>query len=171
MINKLLKELEELTNIEILEKSEKMAKVKLLDFKKNKVTEYDYIVLNFYDYYLIKALKLNQEFNNKIKTLDGLMSLRDDIREVANHIIELGEDYIDFNLKQNNYDKDPFCNNRLSIYELEELERAMEERPEIRSYKPYYLFTYNKKRVDITNVDKIIDEMIREGIVRTRSKQ
>ena len=168
MIDSLLKELEELTHIEIVEKNEKVAKVKLLDFEKSKITYYDYILLRKYDYYLIKALELNKKFNNKVKTLDGLMSLRDDIREVTNHIIELGEEYIKFNLQNGNYDKDPFCNNRLRIYELEELERAMEERPEIRSYKPHYLFNYHDKDWHMKDINKIIDEMIKEGIIRIK---
>jgi len=169
MINYLLEELQELTNIEILEKDEKSAKVKLLDFKKSKISNDDYIVVNGYDSYLLKALKLNKEFNDKIKTLDGIMALRHDIREVNNHFIELGENYIDFNMKNGLYDKDPFAENRLSIYDLELLEMEMSERPEIRSYKPYYLFTYKNKEI-ASDTAKVVDELIEKGIIKTRGQ-
>jgi hypothetical protein len=78
---------------------------------------------------------------------------------------ELAESYIDFNIKERLYDKDPYCKNRLSIYELELLERAMSERDEIRGYKPYYLFTYSDERITFDNVDEIIDEMIEKEII------
>ena len=118
IIDDLLRELKELTKIEVIEKDEKGAKVKLLDFKQSEITTQDYIVVNNYDYYLIKALELNQKFNNKIKTIDGLMSLRDDIRETINHFLgEEGENYILNNLKEGNYDKDPYCLNRLNMYD------------------------------------------------------
>ena len=121
IIDDLLNELKALTNIEILEKDDKAVKIKLLDFKQSEITTQDYIVVNNYDYYLIKALELNQKFNNKIKTIDGLMSLRDDIRETINHFLgEEGENYILNGLKKGLYDKDPYCQNRLSIYQLEE---------------------------------------------------
>ena len=119
IIDDLLRELQKLTNIEILEKDDKGAKVKLLDFKKSEITTQDYVVVNFYDYYLLKAVELAKKY--KVKTQDGLLSLRDDIREVENHLLgEVGEDYILNNLKEGNYDKDPYCENRQSIYELEE---------------------------------------------------
>ena len=158
----MIEKLKELTNIEILETDNLGAKVKFLDF----IGDDEFFVRNG-DEYIVKAVELAKEY--KIKTAEGLLSLRHDIREVINHFIELGEDYIQFNLEQNNYDKDPDCKNRLSIYELEELERAMEKRPEIRSYKPYYLFSYNKRRIDSTNVDEVIDEMIKEKIIKVKN--
>jgi len=166
IIDWLLDELKELTRIEIIEIiDDKSAKIKFLDFEKSKITDYNFNVIRNYDSYLIQALKLNQEYGNKIKTIDGLMSLKDDIREVENKYIELGDDYIDFNLKQGNYDKDPFCKNRLSIYEVAELETAMEER-EIKEYKPSLFFNYNKKRIKAPDdLDEIIDEMINEKIL------
>ena len=168
IIELLLDELKELTKIEIIEIiDDKSAKIKFLDFEKSKITDYNFNVIRNYDSYLIQALKLNQEYGDKIRTIDGLMSLRDDIREIENKYIELGDDYIDFNLKQGNYDKDPFCENRLSIYEVAELEKAMEERKEIRTYKPSLFFNYNKKRIKApSEVDEIIDEMIKEGIIK-----
>ena len=162
IIELLLDELKELTKIEIIEIIDnKSAKVKFLNFEKSKITPaYDFNVVRNYDSYLITALKLNQKFNNKIKTIDGLMSLRDDIREVENKYIELGYDYIDFNLKQGNYDKDPFCENRLSIYEVAELEEEMKKRG-IKEYKPSLFFNYKRNEID-----EIIDEMINEGIIK-----
>ena len=116
IIDDLLNELKALTNIEILEKDDKAVKIKLLDFKQSEITTQDYIVVNNYDYYLIKALELAKLY--KVKTQDGLLSLRDDIREVENHLLgEVGEDYILNNLKESNYDKDPYCLNRLNMYD------------------------------------------------------
>ena len=116
IIDDLLNELKALTNIEILEKDDKAVKIKLLDFKQSEITTQDYIVVNNYDYYLIKALELAREYG--VKTQDGLLSLRDDIREVENHLLgEVGEDYILNNLKEGNYDKDPYCLNRLNMYD------------------------------------------------------
>ena len=118
-INNLINELQELTNIEIIEKSDKAVKVKLVDFGRSKITDYDYIVINKYDYYLLKAIELAKLY--RVKTEDGLLSLRDDIREVENHLLgEEGENYIFNGLKKRLYDKDPYCENRLSIYQLEE---------------------------------------------------
>ncbi len=119
IIDDLLRELKELTKIEVIEKDERGAKVKLLDFGRSKITDYDYILINKYDYYLLKAVELAKKYG--VKTQDGLLSLRDDIRETINHFLgEQGEDYILNNLKEGNYDKDPYCENRQSIYELEE---------------------------------------------------
>ena len=68
-----------------------------------------------------KWLELAKELagDKIIKTEDGLFALRCDLREAYNHMIELGEEYIEYNLKKGNYDKDPKCKNRQSIYKLE----------------------------------------------------
>jgi len=167
IIKLLLDELKELTRIEIIEiVDDKSAKVKFLDFEKSKITPaYDFNVVRNYDSYLIQALKLNQEYGNKIKTIDGLMSLKDDIRETENKYIELGYDYIDFNLQQGNYDKDPFCQNRLSIYEVAELEEEMKKRG-MKVYKPSLFFNYKRKIKAPDELDEIIDEMIKKGIIK-----
>ena len=166
VIDWLLNELKELTQIEVIEIIDnKSAKVRFLDFEKSKITDYDFNVVRNYDSYLITALKLNQKFNNKIKNIDGLMSLKDDVREVENKYIELGDDYIDFNIKVKNYDKDPFCENRLSIYEVAELEIAMEERG-IKVYKKSLFFNYKKKIKAPSEVDEIIDKMLKEEIIK-----
>ena len=165
IIDWLLDELKELTRIEVIEIiDDKSAKVRFLDFEKSQITDYNFNVIRNYDSYLIQALKLNQEFNNKIKTIDGLMSLKDDIREIENKYIELGYDYIDFNLQQGNYDKDPFCKNRLSIYEVAELEEKMREKG-IKEYNPSLFFNYKRKIKAPDELDEIIDEMIDKKIL------
>ena len=110
----MIEKLKELTNIEIVNTDEKGARVKFLDFTGDE----EFFVRNK-DTYIIKAVELAKKY--KVKTQDGLLSLRDDIREVENHLLgEVGEDYILNNLKEGSYDKDPYCENRQSIYELEE---------------------------------------------------
>jgi len=159
-MNELIEKIKTLTPIEIIEQTDDYADIKLQDYDKDKIYR-----LHKSDEYLYRALRKNAQYN-KIKTLNGLISLRTDIREVINHMLgELAEDYIDFNIKAGLYDKDPYCEVRLSIYELELLERAMSERDEIRGYKPYYVFTYSDERITFDNVDKIIDEMIKKEII------
>ena len=69
------------------------------------------------DKYLEKAKELAKVYG--IKTKDGLWSLADDIREVNNHFIRNALIYIDYCLANNLYDKDPFCEDRISLNELE----------------------------------------------------
>jgi len=164
MINELIEKIKTLTTIEIIDKKKDYADIRLLDYDNS---EYR---LHKSDEYLYIALRTNAQCNNKVKTFNGLISMRDDIREVINHLLgDIANDYIDFNIKEGLYDTDPYCEKRLSIYELELLDGEMSERAEIRGYKPYYFFTYSKKRVDYENVSDIVDEMIKEGIIRTRS--
>ena len=110
----MIEKLKELTNIEIIKTDDKGARVKFLEFTGDE----EFFVRNK-DEYIIKAVELAKEYG--IKTTDGLLSLRDDIRETINHFLgEQGENYIFNGLKKGLYDKDPNCKNRLSIYQLEE---------------------------------------------------
>jgi len=158
MIEK-IKELQKLTNIEIVEQIDnKAVKVKFSDFKSNEYNEY---VININDWYIVEAIKLAKKHG--IKNLSGLLSLRNDIREVANHLIPLGEEYINFNLKNKFYDKDPFSYNRLHINELE----AIAKRAKFEKYKPKELFTYNK-HFDFFNekeLNQVIDELFEKEII------
>ena len=166
-MNELIEKIKTITQIKIIKQTDDYADIKLLDYDKDETYR-----LHKSDKYLYRALRKNAQYNNKIKTLNGLISLRIDIREIINHMLdELAEDYINFNIKTGLYDKDPYCEARLSIYELELLERAMSERDEIRGYKPYYVFTYNDKRITFDNVDKIIDEMIKKEIIIVKEQK
>jgi hypothetical protein len=161
-MNELIEKIKTLTPIEIIKQTDDYADIKLPQYDKDETYR-----LHKSDNYLYRALRTNLKYNNKVKTLNGLISLRTDIREVINHMLgELAESYIDFNIKEGLYDTDPYSENRLSIYEIELLESAMNERiDEIRGYKPYYLFTYSDERVTFDNINKIIDEMIEKGII------
>jgi hypothetical protein len=120
MINEFLSELSQLTRIEVLEKDDKSAKVRFLDYVKTDLTDYDYEVVRFFDYYLLEAIKLNKQFDYKIKSVDGLKSLANDLREVANNQRFLFDGYeiIESNLVNGLYDLDPYFQNHKGIYQI-----------------------------------------------------
>ena len=112
-----------------------------------------------------KWLELAKEIaGNKVKTKEGLFALRCDLREVNNHPIELGEEYIEYNLKKGNYDKDPYCENRLSINELE----AIVKTTDFKQYYPDKLFSYNKHFDCFNNeeLNRTIEELFKEEIIK-----
>jgi len=110
-----------------------------------------------------KWLELAKEIaKDKVKTEEGLFALRCDLREVNNHLIELGEEYIEYNLKKGNYDKDPNCLNRLSINELEAIVKTADFK-----YYSTKLFEF-KKDFNIFNnkeLNKAINELFEKGIL------
>ena len=111
------------------------------------------------DKWLIQAKELA---NNRVKTEDGLLSLRYDLREIANHFIDLGEEYINYNIKKGNYDTDPNCENRLSINELEAITKMSDFK-----YYSTKLFEF-KKDFNIFNDDEVnavIDELFEKNIL------
>ena len=111
-----------------------------------------------------KYFELAKEIaQNKIKTEEGLYALRCDLREAYNHMIELAEEYIEFNIEQRNYDKDPNCLNRLSINELEAIVKTAD-------FDEYYadkLFSYNKhfNCFDEEELNKVINELFEKEII------
>ena len=111
------------------------------------------------DKWLIQAKELA---GDKIKTEDGLFALRCDLREAYNHFIDLGEEYINYNLQKGNYDTDPNCQNRLSINELEVITNMSKFK-----YFSTKLFEF-KKDFNLFNdeeVAKIIDELLEKNII------
>ena len=111
------------------------------------------------DKWFIQAKELA---GDKIKTEDGLFALRCDLREAYNHMIPLGEEYIEYNLQKGNYDKDPNCKNRLSINELEAITKMSD-------FKYYSLGLFDFKKdfnlFDDDEVLKIIDELLKRNII------
>jgi hypothetical protein len=164
MINKILNELQKLTKIKYKYIDNKSATVKFLDYKGN-----EEILIRHFDNYLVEAIKLNKDNGLKIKTIEGLLSLKLDLREIYNHGIELGEEYIYFNIDNKFYDKDPYCDNRLSINELEILEHTFHNNDlELIKFKPYQLFTYNKNRITFENASQIINDLIEKEIIKIK---
>ena len=111
-----------------------------------------------------KWLELAKEIaGNKIKTEEGLFALRCDLREINNHFIELGDEYIEYNLKKGNYDKDPYCENRLTISELEVIVKTAD----FKEYYPDKLFSYNKhfNCFDEEELNRTINELFEKGIL------
>ena len=111
-----------------------------------------------------KWLELAKEIaGNRVKTEEGLYTLRYDLREINNHLIELGEEYIEYNLQNGNYDKDPYCENRLTINELE----AIVKTADFEKYHPEKLFSYNKhfNYFDDEELSRTIDELYKEKII------
>jgi len=156
MLTQRIEELKKITNIEVIKIiDDKAAKIKFLDF----TGDNEYTLLN-YDWYIIEAIKKGK---NKIKTANGLFSLRDDIREVYNHQIPLGEEYIDFNIENGYYDKDSDCNNRLNIHEFE----IIIANANFEKYNPYRLFTFKyKEPIFYTNIDEVVNELFKEQIIK-----
>ena len=112
-----------------------------------------------------KWLELAKELaKDKVKTEEGLYALRYDLREANNHLIELGEEYIEYNLQKGNYDKDPNCLNRLTINELE----AIVKTADFERYYPDKLFSYNKhfNYFDDEELSKTIDELFEKNIIQ-----
>ena len=110
-----------------------------------------------------KWLELAKELGgDKIKTEEGLFALRYDLREAYNHMIPLGEEYIEYNLEKGNYDKDPNCKNRLTINELEAIVKTSDFK-----YYSNKLFEYNK-HFDYFNNDElnaVIDELFKRKLI------
>ena len=79
--------------------------------------------------YLNEAKKVGKEFG--IKTKEGIWSLANDLREIRNHTIKNGLNYVNYALENNLYDKDPYCEVRLHLNELEILEKAINKNFEI----------------------------------------
>jgi len=62
------------------------------------------------DIYLEQAKELAKKY--KISSEDAIFALRTDLREINNHMIPLGEVYVNYTLENNFYEKDPYCKNR-----------------------------------------------------------
>ena len=110
-----------------------------------------------------KWLELAKELGgDKIKTEEGLFALRYDLREAYNHMIALGEEYIEYNLQKGNYDKDPNCKNRLTINELEAIVKTSDFK-----YYSNKLFEFDR-HFDVFNDDKVnavINELFKNGVL------
>jgi len=112
----LLTKIKKIEKIEVVEESKDYACIKLLNYKTK--TESETYRLLDYDIYMYKALKLNLENKRKVKTFEGICSLRDDMREAMNTFIDCVDKYMVKNIKKGLYDKDPYCEHRKSIYHL-----------------------------------------------------
>ena len=77
------------------------------------------------DIYLEQAKKLAKKY--KISSEDAIFSLRTDLREINNHMIPLGEEYVNYALENNLYEKDPYCKNRPNLFDLEMLFFKLQE--------------------------------------------
>ena len=111
------------------------------------------------DKWLFLAKELAKD---KIKTEEGLFALRCDLREAYNHMIPLGEEYIEYNLQKGNYDKDPNCKNRLTINELEAIVKTSDFK-----YYSKKLFEFDR-HFDVFNdneVSAVIDELFEKNII------
>ena len=94
------------------------------------------------DIYLEQAKELAKQYN--ITNENAIFSLRTDLREINNHMIPLGEEYVNYALENNLYEKDPYCKNRPNLFDLEMLFfKIQEEGINIDSFKynPNKLFT------------------------------
>ena len=111
----LLTKIEQIEKIEVVEESKDYVCIKLLNYTSE--TAETYRLLD-YDIYMYEALKLNLENKRKIKTLTGIRGLRDDMREAMNTFINGVDEYMVKNIRKGSYDKDPYCENRESIYHL-----------------------------------------------------
>jgi len=118
--------------------------------------------------YLSKA---KQTAGDKIKTEIGLYALAIDLREIENHNINAGvyEPYIEYNLQNGLYDKDPFCKHRLTINEV----NAVIEKGNFDFYDKEKLFCYEKHfdPFDNETVEKIIDDMFEKGVLKKDKKK
>ena len=114
---------------------------------------------------LDRWLELAKEIaKDKVKTEKGLFALRCDLREINNHFIELGEEYIEYNLQKGNYDKDPYCENRLSINELEAIVKVAN----FREYIPSKLFGFKEKFncFDDRELSKVVSKLFEMNIIK-----
>ena len=112
--------------------------------------------------YLNKAREIGKGFG--IKTEQGIWSLANDLREIRNHTIKNGLNYVNYALENNLYDKDPYCKVRLHLNELEILEKAIDEDFEI--VKKDKLFKEIKERITWDNAKEVFDYLVENKIVR-----
>ena len=111
----LLTKIEQIEKIEVVEENKDYVSIKLLNYTSETAETYK---LLDYDIYMYEALKLNLKNKRKVKTLTGIRGLRDDMREAMNIFIDNVDEYIAKNIKKGLYDKDPYCQNRKTIYHL-----------------------------------------------------
>jgi len=116
------------------------------------------------DKYLEKAKELAKEFGLTDKS--GIFSLRCDIREAHNHffpntpIIIL--DYIEFCLRKNLYQVDPFAKNRLRFDTLERLVKEVD----FDSYDSINLFLLKNVDNKQDDFDEFVNELFEKRIIR-----
>jgi len=115
------------------------------------------------DKYLEKAKEIA---GDKVKTKEGLFSLRNDLREAYNHFFpeppSIINDYIEFCLENKLYDIDPYAMARLKFYTLERLVKDVE----FESYVPSELFTLKNIKTDEKNFDGFVNELFEKRIIR-----
>ena len=112
--------------------------------------------------YLNEAKKVGKEF--EIKTKEGIWSLANDLREIRNHTIKNGLNYVNYALENNLYDKDPYCQKRLHLNELEILEKAINKNFEI--IKKDKFFGEIKERITWDNAKEVFDYLVENKIIK-----
>jgi len=112
--------------------------------------------------FLEQANKLLKSCSNE----DAKISLADDLNKVYNHKIKNGLEYIHYCLENRLYEKDSHCNKRLSINELEIIEKTIDEDFEILNKEEFYNFTNFGDRITFENIHEIIKFLIKKEIIK-----
>jgi len=112
--------------------------------------------------YLNKAREIGKGFG--IKTEQGIWSLANDLKETENHFIKFGFEYVNYALENNLYDKDPYCQKRLHLNELEILEKAINKNFEI--IKKDKFFGEIKERITWDNAKEVFDYLVENKIIK-----